>query len=85
MASFAFVRHHGSIIPVGVAGQVVSVGMGEVAGRGIVRLIANTAVTGISVAATRAAVTGAVVTGTTGCVDVGASLVPVHTSLDRQL
>ena len=61
--------------------------MGEVAGRGIVRLIANIAVTGISVAATRAAVTGAVVTGTTGCVDVGASLVPVrvHTSLDKQL
>ena len=46
---------------IGVAGQVVSVGVGEVAW-GIVRLIATTAVTGMqrtSIAATRAAVTGA--------------------------
>ena len=66
-----------SIVPVGVAGQVsVGVGVGEVAGGDIVRLIATGAV--------NRAVTRAAVAGTTWSVGVGASWVPVHTILDRQ-
>ena len=72
--------YEASIVPVGVAGQV-SVGVGEVAGGDIVRLIATGAA--VTAAVTRA-VTRAAVAGTTWSVGVGASWVPVHTSLDRQ-